>query len=410
MIRQKEEGKKEKLSEMKTDGMRALAYSVNDAEEQAWTVIYMLEEGRIRQVLTEQADAPRVGDIWLARVVQISKAISASFVETEGGRFFLPGIHKVGTILPVMVETLAYREKLAKATTKLAVSGYCMVMSAGQSGIRYSQKLTAEQKKRLREICDTPAVKDVLQELSVGILFRTKAGETGEEELMTEVRSLAAQFKEICERANRELSCTRLYTCGSVIAQSIQKIEENGGVWITESAELYEKAMTEAGCIGAGTSVVRLYEDRNITMAALYGLQAKIKRICAERVWLDCGAELVITEAEAMCVIDVNSAKTRAGKEREETFLKLNLEAAREIMYQIPARNISGTILIDFINMDDEKSETILLSEMRSLAKGIYPSIKVVDITKLGIMETTRQRLEGSLKEKKDLLDKTILL
>ncbi|MBR3735195.1 MAG: hypothetical protein IKN07_04900, partial [Lachnospiraceae bacterium] len=94
MIRQKEEAKKEKLSEMKTDGMRALAYSVNDAEEQAWTVIYMLEEGRIRQVLTEQADAPRVGDIWLARVVQISKAISASFVETEGGRFFLPGIHK----------------------------------------------------------------------------------------------------------------------------------------------------------------------------------------------------------------------------------------------------------------------------------------------------------------------------
>ncbi|MBO6207817.1 MAG: ribonuclease E/G [Lachnospiraceae bacterium] len=410
MIRQKEEEKKEKLSEMKTEGMRALAYSVNDAAGIPWTVIYMLEDGRIRRVFTEQTDAPGVGDIYLARVVQISKAISASFVETEGGRFFLPGIYPVGTVLPVMVETLAYREKLAKATTALSVNGSWMVMSLGQPGIRYSRKLTAEQKKRLEKICDTMGIRDLIEEQGVGILFRTKAQEAGEEELKKEAQELAAVLWEIRKRGETESSCMRLYASGSVVAQSLQRIAENGGIWITESAALYERARSEAVRTGTDTALLRWYEDDSVSMAALYGLQAKVKRICSERVWLDCGAELVITEAEAMCVIDVNSAKVRPGKGREETFLKLNLEAAREVMYQVQARNISGTILIDFISMEDKESETILLSEMRSLAKGTYPPIKVVDITKLGIMETTRQRLEGSIKEKTHLLNKTILL
>ena len=410
MIRQKEEEKKEKLSEMKTEGMRALAYSVNDAAGIPWTVIYMLEDGRIRQVFTEQTDAPGVGDIYLARVVQISKAISASFVETEGGRFFLPGIYPVGTVLPVMVETLAYREKLAKATTALSVNGSCMVMSLGQPGIRYSRKLTAEEKKRLQEICDTKGIGKLLKEQEVSILFRTKAGAAGAEDLGKEAQDLAALLREICKRADMEVSCTRLYASGSVVTQSLQKLAENGGIWITESAALYEWARSEAVRTGTDPAMIRRYEDENISMAALYGLQAKVKKLCSERIWLDCGAELVITEAEAMCVIDVNSAKVRPGKGREETFLKLNLEAAREILYQVEARNISGTILIDFISMEDKESETILLSEMRSLAKGTYPPIKVVDITKLGIMETTRQRLEGSIKEKTHLLNKTILL
>ena len=155
-----------------------------------------------------------------------------------------------------------------------------------------------------------------------------------------------------------------------------------------------------------------LYQMVAEVLAYVYGLQGKLKHILSERVWLPSGAEIVITEAEAMCMIDVNSARvqTAKGAAREDVFLKLNLEAAAEIVEQIVARNISGTILIDFISMQKKESETILLSEMRTLTKGMYPPIKVVDITKLGIMETTRQRLSGSLREKKELLNKTILL
>ena len=395
---------------MRSEGMRALAYPVKGDDDRDWTVIYLIGQGRISQVLTEQNDAPGVGDIYLGRVVQISKAISASFVETEGGRFFLPGIHKMGAMLPVMVETLAYREKLAKATTKLSVNGMYMVVRTDVPGICCSQKLTAEQKDRLQRMCEKTEIRELLKDGAAGILFRTKAGEADEEELTAEVKRLTHLLGEIRQKADSEANGTRLYAAESVIAESIRKVTESGGVWITESQELYEKALAEAEKMAADPAVIRLYRDERISMAALYGLRGKVKQICSERIWLDCGAEIVITEAEAMCVIDVNSAKVRPGKGREETFLQLNLEAAREIVSQIVARNISGTILIDFISMESTESETILLSEMRSLSKGTYPPIKAVDITKLGIMETTRQRLKGSIRERKDLLDKTILL
>ena len=397
---------------MSASESRCLAYRVTADGGEIWTVIYLIEHGRIRQIFTEQSNAAQSGDIYLARVVQNAPPISASFVDTEGGKCFLPGIYPVGTTLPVMIETLAYREKMAKVSTKLSVGSEWMVMTCGQAGVRCSQKLDGEQKSRLKALTEQEEIRELLQEKQLGILFRTKAGEADGELLKKNVRDLSEQIDNIRKRANIEVRLLRLYRTASAITQSLQKAKEAGGVWITESEELYQTAVSEAKQIGMDPEQVIRYQGTNITMAALHGLQGKLKNILSERVWLPSGAEIVITEAEAMCVIDVNSARvqTAKGAAREEVFLKLNLEAAAEIAEQIVARNISGTILIDFISMQKKESETILLSEMRRLTKGMYPPINVVDITKLGIMETTRQRLSGSLREKKELLNKTILL
>ena len=397
---------------MSTSESRCLAYRVTADGGEIWTVIYLIEHGRIRQVFTEQSNAAQSGDIYLARVVQNALPISASFVDTEGGKCFLPGIYPVGTTLPVMIETLAYREKMAKVSTKLSVGSEWMVMTCGQAGVRCSQKLDGDQKSRLKALTEQEEIRELLQEKQLGILFRTKAGEADGELLKKNVRDLSEQIDNIRKRANIEVRLLRLYRTASAITQSLQKAKEAGGVWITESEELYQTAVSEAKQIGMDPEQVIRYQGTNITMAALHGLQGKLKNILSERVWLPSGAEIVITEAEAMCVIDVNSARvqTAKGAAREDVFLKLNLEAATEITEQIVARNISGTILIDFISMQKKESETILLSEMRRLTKGMYPPINVVDITKLGIMETTRQRLAGSIREKKEVLNKTILL
>ena len=405
------ESQKTTIAEMKNEGPRVLAYRVTDNAGEIWTVIYRLEGGRIRQVLTQKKDAPGVGDIYLGRVAQVAAGIGSSFADTEGGRFFLPGRYRIGEMLPVRVETLAFREKLAKATPVLAVNGKYMVLGMERGGVSFSRKLTAEQKAELQRMLERAEVRTILADDDWRILFRTAAGKAEPDDVCRELQTLVQTLRQVTERASREARCVRLYEADSVIAASVKKAGEEEGTWVATSEELYREAVEEAKKAGIDRGVIRRYEDKSITASALYGLQGKLKQILSERVWLDSGAEIVITEAEAMCVIDVNSAKiSGSGREREENFLRLNLEAAREIVAQIGARNISGTILIDFISMKRAESETILLSEMNTLARDIYPPLQVVDITKLGIMETTRQRLSGSIREKSELLNKTILI
>ena len=152
-----------------------------------------------------------------------------------------------------------------------------------------------------------------------------------------------------------------------------------------------------------------LHSDGNVSLCALYGLSGKLEHTLSQRVNLKSGAEIVITETEAMCVIDVNSARALTGKDKEETFLKLNMEAAEEICVQISARNLSGIIMVDMISMRSKESETILLDKLSSLLKGLTPPARLEDITKLGIVEISRKRLKGSISSEKAFLDSTIL-
>ncbi len=108
-------------------------------------------------------------------------------------------------------------------------------------------------------------------------------------------------------------------------------------------------------------------------------------------------------------MIDVNTGKYTSKSCREETFLKINLEAAREIAFQIRARNLSGIILVDFINMREENNATILLADLKKRLKQFSPPGVVVDITKLGLVEITREKRRPDIYSIKDKLIKIIL-
>ena len=117
-------------------------------------------------------------------------------------------------------------------------------------------------------------------------------------------------------------------------------------------------------------------------------------------VYLNSGASIVIEPTEALTVIDVNSGKAISGKKlSEETFFAINIEAAKEIAAQIRLRNISGIILIDFINLADKNKEECLKEELKILLKEDSVPTEVVDITKLGLMEITRKKIYKTLAE-----------
>ena len=144
---------------------------------------------------------------------------------------------------------------------------------------------------------------------------------------------------------------------------------------------------------------LRLYTDANLSLSSLYGIR---ENKCAVKplVWLKSGGTLIIQPTEALTVIDVNTGKAVSGKKKvQETFLKVNLEAAREIAKQIRLRNISGIIIIDFIDMELKKDKELLMSVLEEHLKKDPIKTTLVDMTALGLVEVTRKKLRKPLHE-----------
>ena len=142
-----------------------------------------------------------------------------------------------------------------------------------------------------------------------------------------------------------------------------------------------------------------MYEDNSYPMHKLYSLEKHLKDSLNKKVWMNSGAYLVIEPTEALTVIDVNTGKAMLKGKREEIFLKINLEAAKTIAFEIRKRNISGIIIVDFINMKDEAHNKQILEEMRRCTELDDITTTVVGLSNLGLMEITRKRTKKPLYE-----------
>lgn len=176
---------------------------------------------------------------------------------------------------------------------------------------------------------------------------------------------------------------------------------------LTEDKDLYQ-LLTEKYKVYA--SNIKLYNDATIRMSALYSMRKMIDDITLSKVWLASGGFLMIEATEAMLVIDVNTGKNQKGNDRESTILACNLEALDEILYQIKARNVSGIIIIDFINMKSETNRTILQQACKEKFQAQDSLLHYVEYTKLGLVEATRAKNNIDIYEFFRHNDKTILL
>jgi ribonuclease G len=141
------------------------------------------------------------------------------------------------------------------------------------------------------------------------------------------------------------------------------------------------------------------YYDDLLPLYKLYNIEKCLKDITKERVWLKSGAYLVIQPTEALVVIDVNSGKNASNKKVSNQFMKINLEAAKEIAVQIRLRNLSGIIIIDFINMKDQEDKETLLKEFDGYLKEDRLNATIIDMTKLDLVEVTRKKVRKSIYE-----------
>lgn len=349
-----------------------------------------------------------LNSIYIAKVKNISRNINAGFVELYDGQMaFLPlddvigcpfitsndGRLREGDEIPVQVIKEAVKTKDPVVTTKLSISGaYCVVsLDKRKGGFQYSKKISADKKDAIKE-----AFIDFSLHSDYAVVIRTGAGQLNNyEELKSELFSLISIMDDIILKSK-----TR--TCFSCIYRGIPSYIEylhhiaysDYEEVVTDSKVIFEALQTSY----KGSMPIRFYND-SFPLSKLYSIESKMEELFAKKVHLKSGANLIIEYTEAMTVIDVNTAKNITKKDKDTHIYRINLEAAHEIARQLKLRNLSGIIIVDFINMENEQYQTELIQELKSLLKADSVPCNFVDITALGLAEITRKKVKKPVYE-----------
>lgn len=356
-----------------------------------------------------------LNNIYIGKVQKVVKNISAAFVEIGGGRVgYLPlegtcprvlnrpGAKNLapGDELIIQVEKDAVKTKAPVVTCCLSFAGRYCVLTAGKPGVNFSSRLTDQSfKRRVRPVLEE-AVRARGHE-ACGLIVRTNAGEAGEEQLLAELAVLFDQYESVQNQGNHRVCYSCLYWSLPGYMASVR--DSLGGsleAVLTDQADVYEE-LKHYLALNQQKDLEKLsfYDDPLLSLGALYGLDKVMEEALGKRVWLKSGGYLVIEPTEAMVVIDVNTGKYSGKKTLQETILKINLEAAVEIAHQIRLRNLSGIILVDFIDMEPGENREILLKALSEAVSADPVKTAVVDMTKLNLVEMTRKKVRRPLHE-----------
>ena len=346
------------------------------------------------------------GNVYLCRVDNIVKNIGSAFVRYNGDNI---GYVPLKNILPqsvinrsiesgmeirqgdeiiLQVETEPQKLKKAKLTSFISVSGKYSVVTLGKRGLGISMKLSDDVRRSLLDAFES-VYRDIASEQSkslfgadFGLIIRTEVQEllgtdTSEQNLIDEVRKdTENNLKTLIEI----LKEGRTRTVGSCL--------------FSKGNDLVETHLTAA----RNFLLTRGIEEINILdSSVVYSVKNDIDKLRQNKVWLKSGAFLIIEQLESFNAIDVNTGKAIAGK--KDIIKKVNEEAALEIMRQLRLRNLTGMILIDFINMKDKNDVDELCSFVQKLCRKEDIHTRFIDITGLGIVELTRNKNDKSLKE-----------
>ena len=361
----------------------------------------LYDGGRVRLLdWNAPGEKIRCGDIFRAKIVSISRNISAAFADLGGVNGYLPlrenDRQKPGDELTLQVEKEARGSKLAVLTGQISLPGRFLVLLPEGRGIHFSHRLPEEKvpegtEALLRQYAET-----------CGFIVRTNAGEASPEELEEEAGRLKSLADTLQLRAEHSPAPLLIYREDEAYLTMIRDLRNGEAEEIvTDDPELFRKTgewLRTRQPEKAGT--LRLYEDPQLPLQALYALPAAIAKALDQRVWLKSGGNLVIEATEAMTVIDVNTGKYDGHKKFEDTVLQTNLEAADEIAVQLRLRNISGIIVVDFINMKEEEHRKELLGRLAEAVSADPVHTAVEGMTRLGLVEMTRQKRSLPFAEK----------
>ena len=383
------------------------------ADDQTKTLSVLMNHKDCMEISCDiEEERSLIGNIYVGKVKNIVKNIDAAFVEikkgvlcflplseAEGAIFVTPKEHDklvVGDELLVQVLKDGVKTKAPVVSTNLNFTGrYFVLTTKRKNELGISNKLGEEDRKRLAEYASKK------EDDAFGMILRTNAKNATEEELDAEFAYLKEVHDKVVNYGVHRSVFTLLMQDEAPYIKQLRNIRQDElEEIITDDKEIYDQAYEFLKAHQpADVEKLRFYEDASYSLWKLYGLETILDDATRTRVWLRSGGYLVIEPTEALTVIDVNTGKYEGGKNADATFVKINQEAAVETAKQLRLRNISGIVIIDFIDMKTEADKLDVLSTLNKELKKDPVRAALVDMTKLNLAEVTRKKVKKSLRE-----------
>ncbi|MDR3330685.1 MAG: Rne/Rng family ribonuclease [Endomicrobium sp.] len=374
------------------------------------TKVAVFENGQLFDLFIERRESEKIlNNIYKGTVQNIVPALGSAFVDIGFGKSAYLSIDaivaqreeknienmiKVGQEIMVQIYKEPIGTKGPKVTMDISLPGRLLVYMPFSSNIGISKNIKNRQEcERLRAI-----VMKINKDVSGGIIIRTEAEEALEMEIKNEIEYLSRLWISILARFSETKSVSLIHKDLGIVFQTIRDYFTDDVVLMHIDSQKELKDASEFIKIISPEFFDRLIlYDSKIPIFKAYAIEEEIKRLRSNRLKLKSGGYIIIQEAESLCAIDVNSGKFTTKSSQEDTAVLTNLEAAHEIARQLRFRNIGGIIVIDFIDMKRPANRHKVLKVFREATKGDKAKIKIWPITRLGLIEMTRQRKRESL-------------
>lgn len=302
----------------------------------------------------------------------------------------------IGDEIVVQVVKDALKTKDPVVSTKLTLAGKYCILTTENTSLGVSKKITGDNYHRMNAYLSSN-IYDQAQEHDFGMIIRTNALEATEEELLEDLKSTVARFIALKTKSVHQCAFTVLEKPDAPYIQKLKSLDLSSldGVF-TDETDIYEDIQNHLPYL-IEKDLLKLYKDDKVSLGTLYNFRGSVDKLIEKRVWLKSGANIIIEQLETMTVIDINSGKNIS--KNEKAILEINKEAAIEIARQLRLRNISGMIIIDFINMKSKEHMEELVSVVKEQIRKDPVPCTFIDVTKLGLVELTRKKTYKSLKE-----------
>ena len=303
-----------------------------------------------------------------------------------------------GQILLVQVVKEERGNKGAALSSYLSLAGrYCVLMPNTPKGGGISRKISnINDRKRLKKVLDSLQLAE-----GMALIIRTAGSKRTKVEIKRDFQNLLTIWNDIKSKTVESNAPELIHEEGSIIKRAVRDMYNSDieeilvqGDIAFKSCKNYMKAL-----MPSHTKKIHQYSDPNILLFQKYKIDSQLSNIFKPTVNLSSGGYLVINHTEALVAVDVNSGKATKERSIENTALKTNIEAAEEFARQAKLRDLSGLIVIDFIDMEEYKNRSIVEKKLRESLKKDRARIQIGDISSFGLLELSRQRLRLSVSE-----------
>ena len=308
----------------------------------------------------------------------------------------IPNIYPQGSEIMIQVSKGPIGNKGPRVTTNISLAGRYLVLMPYSDQFGISRKVDdPKERQRLRRIMQKLQVPE-----GMGIIMRTVGQGQRARHFVRDLAMLLEQWYGVEDKRDAEPAPVCCFREPDLIERSVRNfLTDNVGQVICDNEETTQEMREIAGRISrrAKRRIHNLPTRQSIFEKL--NLQKQIDEAFSRQVWLKCGGYLVIDETEAMITVDVNTGRNKGSKDVDKMLLETNIEAAEEVARQLRLRNIGGLVVVDFIDMRHRRDQQAVYRAMKERLKRDKAKTQVLQISSIGLMEMTRQRLNESLRD-----------